>query len=106
MAKATKTKLNNKLPSVSKIAFCTNPGQNMATKIFTGENGKFSIKVGFKQNAKTYPFQIQYQQRSRYTNAVAKQKGAQWTNWSAWRNACGVSGIPYDVTEAARPIDR
>lgn len=77
MATATSSKLNSKLPTVSKIAFCTAAGKNMATKIFTGENGKFSIKVGFKQNAKTYPFQIQYAQRSRYTNTVAKQKGAQ-----------------------------
>lgn len=80
MAQATKTTLNSKLPVVSKIAFCTSAGANMATKIYTGENGKFTRYVGFKQNSKTYPFQIQYRQRSRYTNTNSKSVGAQWTN--------------------------
>lgn len=83
MATATTSKLNSKLPTVSKIAFCTSAGKGMATKIYTLENGKFSIKVGFKQNSKTYPYQIQYRQRSRYTSANAKIKGANWTGWSA-----------------------
>lgn len=72
----TKTTKNSKLPVVSKIAFCISAGKSMATKIYTGENGKFSRMVGFKQNAKTYPFQVQYRQRSRYTAANAKIKGA------------------------------
>lgn len=72
---ATKSTRNSKLPKVSKIAFCTAAGKNMATTIFTGENGKFTIKVGFKQGSKSYPYQIQYKQRSRYTAENAKIKG-------------------------------
>lgn len=106
MITPTKTTLNSKLPTVSKIAFCTAAGKNMATKIYTGENGKFTRKVGFKQNAKTYPYQIQYRQRSRYTATNAKIKGASWTNWSAWRNAVAVSGIPINTTETERPVNR
>ena len=106
MATATKTTLNSKLPVVSKIAFCTSAGAGMATKIYTGENGKFTRYVGFKQNSKTYPFQIQYRQRSRYTSANARIKGAQWTNWSAWKNAVAVSGIAKDATESAKPVNK
>ncbi len=106
MAQATKTTLNSKLPVVSKIAFCTSAGANMATKIYTGENGKFTRYVGFKQNSKTYPFQIQYRQRSRYTNTNSKSVGAQWTNWSAWKNAVAISGIPIETTEATKPVNK
>ena len=79
MATATKSRNNSKLPTVSKIAFCTAAGQNMATQIYTGENRKFTTKVGFKQNSKTYPFQIQFRERGRYTAANQKIKGALWT---------------------------
>ena len=103
---ATVTKLNSKLPVVSKIAFCTAAGKDMATKIYTGENGKFTRKVGFKQNSKTYPFQIQYRQRSRYTNANAQSAGAQWTNWTGWKNAVAVSGIPIETPESTSPVNR
>lgn len=101
----TKTTLNSKLPTVSKIAFCTSAGAGMATKIYTGENGKFTRLVGFKQNSKTYPFQIQYRQRSRYTNENAKRVGAQWTNWCSWKNAVAVSGIPIDALEPNKPVN-
>ncbi len=77
MATATKSKLNSKLPTVSKIAFCTSAGKGMGTKLWTGENGKFSRMVGFHQGKRTYPFQIQYTTRSRYTKANAKVKGAE-----------------------------
>lgn len=106
MATATVTKLNSKLPTVSKIAFCTTAGKGMSTKLYTGQNGKFTRKVGFKQNSKTYPFQIQFRQRSRYTLANAKIKGASFTNWSGWKNAVAVSGIPIDTTEATKPINK
>lgn len=106
MATPTKTTLNSKLPVVSKIAFCSSAGKGMATKIFTGENGKFTKKVGFKQNSKTYPFQIQYRQRSRYTDANSKRVGAQWTNWSKWKNAVAVSGIPAEATETQKPVNK
>ena len=106
MATATTSKLNSKLPTVSKIAFCTSAGKSMSYKLYTGQNGKFSRMVGFKQNSKIYPFQIQYRQRSRYTQANAKIKGAIWTNWSGWKNAVAVSGIALDATESANPINR
>lgn len=80
MATATKSTLNKKLPVMSKIAFCSSAGEDMATKIFAGSNGKFECKVGFKQVKKTYPFQIQYRQRSRYTDANAKTVGASWND--------------------------
>lgn len=83
MATATTSKLNSKLPTVSKIAFCTSAGKDMGTKIWTGENGKFSRKVGFHQGSRTYPFQIQYCTHSRYTSENEKKKGARWTAWSA-----------------------
>lgn len=102
---ATKTKLNSKLPTVSKIAFCSSAGKDMRHTIRTGENGKFSVKVGFKQTSKTYPFQIQYRQRSRYTNANTKIKGAAWTKWSNWKAAVGVSGIPKDGTQSDYPVN-
>lgn len=105
MATATKTTLNSKLPGVSKIAFCTSPGRGMSTSISTGESGTFSRKVGFKQSSTTYPFQIQYRQRSRYTAANAKAKGATYTNWSNWKNAVAVSGIAKDATESQKPVN-
>lgn len=103
---ATKTKLNSKLPTVSKIAFCTSAGKDMRHTIRTGENGKFTRKVGFKQTSKTYPFQIQYRQRSRYTDANAKVKGAQWTKWSEWKCARGVSGIPLNGKQSNYPVNQ
>lgn len=79
MATPTKSTLNSKLPGVDKIAFCTSAGKDMCLKLYTGENGKFSMKVGYRQLSKAYPFQIQYRVRSRYTQANAKKKGADWT---------------------------
>lgn len=105
MATATKTTLNSKLPGVSKIAFCTGPGTGMSTSISTGESGAFTRKVGFKQASTSYPFQIQYRQRSRYTAANAKVKGATYTNWSNWKNAVAVSGIAKDATESQKPVN-
>ena len=75
-AKATKSKLNSKLPGVAKIAFCSAAGKNMSKTLFTGENGKFTRKVGFQQKSKKYPYQIQFRQRSRYVADIAKRKGA------------------------------
>jgi len=98
MATPTFSRRNAKLPTVSKIAFCTAAGKNMSKVLYTGSNGKFTRKVGFKQSSTAYPYQIQYRQRSRYTVANAKIKGASWTNWSPWKNAIGVSGIPVDAT--------
>lgn len=106
MATATVTTLNSKLPTVSKIAFCTAAGKGMSTKLYTGQNGKFTRKVGFKQSGYIYPYQIQYRQRSRYTAANAKIKGATWTNWSAWKNAIAVGNIPVDATEGTKPVNR
>ena len=80
MATATKSKLNSKLPGVAKIAFCTAAGKNMSYKLFTGENGRFSRKVGFQQKSKKYPYQIQYRTRSRYALVSnGPNKGASWT---------------------------
>ena len=79
MPQYNKSTLNAMMPQVTKIAFCTSAGKNMATKIYTAENGKFTRKVGFKQTSKIYPFQIQYRHRSRYTWANAKIKGANYT---------------------------
>ena len=106
MATPTVSKRNARLPGVSNIAFCTAAGQNMSRVLYTGSNGKFTRKVGFKQSSTAYPFQIQYRQRSRYTVANAKIKGASWTNWSPWKNAIGVSGIPVDATQASKPVAR
>ncbi len=92
----TKSTLNTKLPKVSKIAFCTSAGKNMCTTLYTAENGKYSIKVGFKQNTKMYPFQIQYRYRNRWTAANAKKKGADWSAWSSWRNAVETTKLPYN----------
>ena len=80
MAKATQSTLNKKLPVMQKIAFCSSAGVDMATKIFAGSNGVFNCKVGFKQTSKSYPFQIQYRQRSRYTDANAKVMGASYND--------------------------
>lgn len=79
MAAPTKSTLNSKLPKVSKIAFCTSAGKGMATKIYTGENGKFTRMVGFKQESKTYPYQIQFRSHSRYTKEYERIRGAAWT---------------------------
>ena len=106
MATATKSTLNAKLPNVDKISFCTAAGKNMCEKLYTGENGKFSMKVGFRQKSKAYPFQIQYRVRSRYTQANAKKKGANWTAWTVWKNAVAVSGIAINATETAKPVNR
>ena len=106
MATATVTRLNSKLPTVTKIAFCTSAGKYMSTTLYTAQNGKFTRKVGFKQNSTTYPFQIQYRNRSRYTPAYAKRKGASWTNWTNWKNAVAVTGIPIDAIEATKPINK
>ena len=106
MAAPTKTTKNTKLPTVSKIAWCTAAGKNMATKIYTGEAGAFTRMVCFKQDSKTYPFQIQYAVRSRYTVANSKKKGATWTGWTKWKNAVPVSGIPFNGTESDYPVDR
>lgn len=95
----TKSTLNTKLPKVSKIAFCTSAGKDMCTTLYTAENGKFSIKVGFKQNTKTYPFQIQYRYRNRWTAANAKKKGADWSAWSSWRNAVDTTKLAYNSTK-------
>ncbi|MGN0037976.1 MAG: hypothetical protein ACI36Y_02420, partial [Coriobacteriales bacterium] len=102
----TKSTLNSKLPGVSKIAFCSSAGKDMYRTVFTGENGKFSAKVGFRQSATTYPFQIQYRSRSRYTRANAKVKGATWTKWGSWRNAVAVFGIAKDATESDKPVNK
>ena len=80
MARATKSTLNKKLPVMDKIAFCSSAGKDMATKIFAGSNGVFACKVGFKQVKKTYPFQIQYRQRSRYTTTNAQTVGADYND--------------------------
>ena len=98
--------LNSKLPGVSKIAFCSSAGKDMYRTIYTGENGKFSTKVGFRQSSFTYPFQVQYRTRSRYTKANAKVKGASWTKWGSWRNAVAVSGIARDATESDKPVNK
>lgn len=102
----TKSTLNSKLPGVSKIAFCSSAGKDMYRTIFTGENGKFSTKVGFRQSATTFPYQVQYRSRSRYTKANAKVKGATWTKWGSWRNAVAVSGIAKDATESSNPVNK
>lgn len=104
MATATVSKRNAKLPTVSNIAFCTAAGKDMSKVLYTGSNGKFTRKVGFKQSSTAYPYQIQYRQHSRYTVANAKVKGATWTNWSPWKNAIGVTGIPVDAYEFQKPI--
>ena len=106
MATATVTKLNSKLPTVSKIAFCTSAGVNMCTELFAGDNGQFSRLVGFKQNKKTYPYQVQYRQRSRYTPSNEKVTGALWNNWSDWKAAVGVSDIPAQATETDKPVNK
>ncbi|MGN0037597.1 MAG: hypothetical protein ACI36Y_00470, partial [Coriobacteriales bacterium] len=102
----TKSTLNSKLPGVSKIAFCSSAGKDMYRTIFTGENGKFSTKVGFRQSATTFPYQVQYRSRSRYTKANAKVKGATWTKWGSWKNAVAVSGIAKDATESSNPVNK
>lgn len=76
----TTSTLNTKLPVMQKIAFCFSAGKDMATGIYAGSNGVFSCKVGFKQTKKSYPFQIQYRQRSRYTDANAKVVGAAYND--------------------------
>lgn len=107
MATATKSSLNKKLPVMDKIAFCSSAGVDMATKIFTGENGVFSCKVGFKQTNKSYPFQVQYRQRSRYTEENAQIVGASFTNWSDWKCAIAITNVvPADGTEEDYPVDR
>lgn len=82
--------LNKNLGQVSNISFCTAAGVNRATVLYTGENGRFSIKVGFKQGSTVNPFQVQYRQRSRWTAANAKKKGANWTKWGNWKAAAAV----------------
>ena len=99
MATVTTSTLNKKLSKVSNIRFCTSAGKNMCTKIYTGENGRFTIKVGFKQNSTVNPFQVQYRQHSRYTAANAKKKGADWTSWGSWKNAIAVRGIALNSTK-------
>lgn len=106
MATATVTKLNSKLPTVSKIAFCTSAGVNMATSLFADDTGQFSRLVGFKQNKTTYPYQIQYRQRSRYNPQNEKATGALWDGWSDWKCAVGVTGIPAESTETSKPVNK
>lgn len=93
MATVTKSTLNKKLGQVSTIRWCTDAGVNMCYRIFTGENGRFSMKVGFKQGSTVNPFQVQYRQRSRWTAANAKKKGANWTAWGDWKAAAKVGTL-------------
>lgn len=85
--------LNKKLGQVSNVSFCTAAGVNRCEKLYTGENGRFSIKVGFKQGSTVNPFQVQYRQRSRWTAANEKKKGAAWTKWGDWKAAAAVGTL-------------
>lgn len=95
--------LNTNLPRVDNLHFCSSAGQNMSLKI--GVIGGFTRKVGFKQPGLSFPYQIQYRQRSKYTEEIQNSKGAEYSKWTDWKNAVQVGGIPIDSTETALPAN-
>ena len=95
--------LNKNLPRIDNLHFCSSAGQNMSLKI--GVKGGFTRKVGFKQPGLSFPYQIQYRQRSKYTEEIQNSKGAEYSKWTDWKNAVQVGGIPIDSTETALPAN-
>ena len=95
--------LNTNLPKIDNLHFCSSAGQNMSLKI--GVKGGFSRKVGFKQPGLSFPYQIQYRHRSKYTDEIQNSKGAEYTKWTDWMVAVQVGGLPIDTTETALPAN-
>lgn len=85
MAKATKSKLNSKMPSVSRIAFAKAVNSTTEASAIATKSGTWSVKVRYKQGSKKYPFQAQWRSRKFYTTDLAKTKG-DCTAWSMWKS--------------------
>lgn len=92
------------MPKVSNISIGSSVNKR-GKKAFTGENGKLGTAyIYFKQPGTTYPYQIQYQTRSHYTEEMQKKKGAEWNEWSSWKNARAftspvLGAVPYKGTQ-------